>query len=155
MEDNNTVLEAKIREITAKFDAELVEIRISLFNGVTAVHCAVDYPRGGINLDTCASINKAILHYLEESGLLGEDFSIEVNSPGLDRKLKGASDFKRISGHMVMLWFDNPVYEKSYWEGELEFIDEEKISLKVKDKALAINIADIKTAKEKIVFQQK
>jgi ribosome maturation factor RimP len=152
MENNNTVLEAKIREITAEFDAELVEIRISLFNGVTAVHCAVDYPHGGINLETCAHINKAIVGYLEAAALFGEDFSVEVNSPGLDRKLKTALDFKRVSGRVVMLWFDNPVCEKTYWEGEMEFVDGEKISLKTKDKALAINIADIKTAKEKIVF---
>jgi len=152
MENNNSVLEAKIREISAGFGADLVEIRISLFSGVTAVHCVVDYPHGGINLETCAHINKAVVHYLEETGLFGEDFSIEVNSPGLDRKLKTALDFKRVTGRVVMLWFDNPVYEKTYWEGELEFINDEKISLKVKDKALPINIADIKTAKEKIVF---
>jgi ribosome maturation factor RimP len=152
MENNNTIVETKIREISAGFSAELVEIKISLFNGVTAMYCVVDYPHGGINLETCAHINKAVVRYLEESALFGEDFSIEVNSPGLDRKLKNPLDFKRVSGRAVMLWFDNPVYEKTYWEGEMEFINNEKISLKVKDKALAINIADIKTAKEKIVF---
>jgi len=152
MENNNSVLEKKIREISAGFAAELVEIKVSLYNGVTAVHCVVDYPHGGINLEVCAHINKAIVHYLEEAALFGEDFSIEVNSPGLDRKLKTPFDFKRVSGRSVMLWFDSPVYEKTYWEGEMEFIDDEKICLKVKDKALAINIVDIKTAKEKIIF---
>ena len=152
MENNNIILEAKVREILAGFGSELVELKITLFNGVTAVHCVADYPHGGINLDVCAQINKAIARYLEDTALFGEDFSVEVNSPGVDRKLKTALDFKRTSGRVVMLWFDGPVYEKTYWEGELEFIDDEKISLKTKDKALVINIADIKTAKEKIIF---
>jgi len=152
MQNNNAVLEEKIAQVAKGFGALVIELKVNPLKGATMINCMVDYPNGGINLETCASINKAIVHYLEDSKLLGEDFSIEVNSPGLDRKLKGAFDLKRISGRMVMLWFDKLVDGKAYWEGELEFIDDEKINLKAKDRVLAINIADIKTAKEKIVF---
>ena len=152
MENSNLILETQIKTIIAAHNADLIELKVICFKNETMVRCVVDYPCGGINLDECAKINREISNYLQDSKLMGEDFSVDVNSPGLDRKLKTAADFKRVNGRTVMLWFDSPVYDQTYWEGELEFADSQTINLKTKDRILEIKIADIKTGKEKIAF---
>lgn len=50
---------------------------------------------GGVNIDDCEAISRAIDPILDEKDPIAESYSFEVCSAGLERQLKRPSDFER------------------------------------------------------------
>ena len=146
------LIEQKIKEIAAAAGADMVECSFFPSAAGTTVRCIVDMPGGGISLDRCSDINRAVCLYLDQAKAFNGDYSVEVNSPGLDRKLKTPADFKRVAGKMVMLWLDAAAGGKSYLEGEVIAADNIRLRLKIKGEEHDIMFDRIKTGKEKIIF---
>lgn len=143
-------IQLKVRDIVKEEGALLIDFKVFFSSGKYLLRCLIDYPQGGITLHTCAAINKRIFSYLDESNILGDDYTVEVNSPGLDRPLKEASDFLRAKGRIISLWLKEPVCQKSYLEAEVVGIKGNKLSLLYKEKPLEINLNKIKFAKERL-----
>jgi ribosome maturation factor RimP len=147
-----------IEEIVSRFGAEIVEFKLFSSAGRFICRCLVDYPEGGITINDCARINQEIFSFLENSKCLGEDFVVEVNSPGLDRDLKTKEDFLRVKKRSICLWFDEPfVFEKegkkkqvNYLEAELEDVKEDKLVINFLNKLWEIDLNKIKLGREKI-----
>ncbi len=143
-------LQVKIEEIIAQEGLDLVDFKFSFYGGGYSLRCLVDYPCGGISIDKCAEINAKIVGFLEESSLLGENFTVEVNSPGLDCPLKNYKDFLRAKGSVVGVWLNNPVEAKTYLEGEIVEANEHNIVLRAKDKTYTLEPAGIKLGKARL-----
>lgn len=143
-----TDIKDKIYDITTRRGVDLVEYKFFMSGKQAVIRCLVDYPEGGITIDECAAINKEIVVCLEQSNM-GEDFVVEVNSPGLDRKLIGYKDFLRLKGELIGLWLNEPVEGKEYIEGEICDVDEQRLVLKNKDKTFEIDFTKIKAGKKK------
>ena len=108
-------LDAKaIEDIIVEAGYELVDFKTFIAQGRYIVRCLVDRSRGGITLLECSQLNKKIFSYLNQDDEAGQDFVVEVNSPGLDRKLTNIKDFQRIAGRQVGIWL-----KKSY-DAQLE-----------------------------------
>lgn len=56
---------------------------------------------GGINIDDCVLISRALEAKLDEADKVKEAYILEVSSPGLTRPLKKDKDFKRSIGRLV------------------------------------------------------
>jgi ribosome maturation factor RimP len=116
-----------VEEIIKREGAELVEFKVFLSGGKSTCRVITDYPEGGITISDCARINTMIFSFLKESQLLGEDFTVEVNSPGLKRSLKTYKDFLRVKGKNICLWLQEPYKGKEYLEGRVVDVKEEKL----------------------------
>lgn len=57
----------------------------------------------GITLDELGALNKAIGAVIEEHELLPERSVLEVNSPGLDRRLRTETDFLSVIGRRLVV----------------------------------------------------
>lgn len=150
MEDRNKKIQREINDIVESLGAELIDFKIFYSSKRCILRCLVDTSEGGIALNSCAKINKKICAYLDESNCLGDNCTVEVNSPGLDRKLKISKDFFRVKGRMVSLWLNEPIEGKEYLEGKVVAVSDAKISLDYKDKIVEIEFSKITTGKEKI-----
>lgn len=150
MLNNKEELRSKVEDIARDQGAEVLDFKFFSYAGKQTLRCLVDYPQGGITIDVCTKINKKIFSYLEESGILGDDCVIEINSPGLDRPLKEPRDFTRVRGRIVSLWLKEPVDDKNYIEGQVIDIDKDILYLKYKGNDLKIAFNNIKLGKEKI-----
>jgi ribosome maturation factor RimP len=139
-----------IGKILEKKGICLIEFKIFPAGKKSICRCLIDYPEGGITIDECANINNEIFSFLEETSLLGEDFVVEVNSPGMDRPLKTKADFLRVKGRNVGLWLSESIEGKSYIEGKVIEMNQEKLIFNYKDKDLEIDLTKIKLGKEKI-----
>jgi ribosome maturation factor RimP len=51
-----------------------------------------------VTVDDCAQVSRALEPVLEQSGLVGENYVLEVSSPGVERPLRTAADWRRFSG---------------------------------------------------------
>ena len=144
-------IKPKVQEFVSQQGAEVVEFKVFFAGRKVIVRCLIDYPQGGITIDDCATVNKKIGSYIEENNVIAEDYIVEVNSPGLDRKLTNAKDFSRVKGRDVCLWLKEPVNDKTYLEAKVLEVNDGFLSLMTKDKIIELGLDKIKTAKEKIM----
>ncbi len=142
----------KVSDILAKEGIDLVEFKMFRQGSSWVIRSLVDYPQGGIDIERCANINRIISQTLENDKNFPDSFIVEVNSPGVDRPLRTASDFVRVKGSDVQVWFNIPFKEKMYVEGELVDVDkdEDKVAIKVKEEIWHIPLKNIKTAKQRV-----
>ena len=92
-------LEDLINQSVSALGYDLVEVR----KGGTARRPILDVRidrRDGekVSIDDCAVVSRALEPRLEASGLIGEDYVLEVSSPGLERPLRSAQDWRRFAG---------------------------------------------------------
>jgi ribosome maturation factor RimP len=59
----------------------------------------------------------------------GAEYTLEVSSPGLDRKLNRPEDYERFHGSVVKLQTFQPVAGNRHWQGRLTAIGNGKITL--------------------------
>ena len=70
-----------------------------------------------ITVDDCERVTRQLQHVLEVEGLPYE--RLEVSSPGLDRPLKSAADFRRFRGEQVEVTLKEPFKGRKRFRGEL------------------------------------
>ena len=63
---------------------------------------------GGITVGECARISRRIGDLIEAKNLIGQSYTLEVSSPGLDRPLKRDRDFNWALGKKVRLVKKHP-----------------------------------------------
>jgi ribosome maturation factor RimP len=66
------------------------------------VRLIVDSP-DGVNLDQCAAVSRQASALLDVEDPIGHRYTLEVTSPGLDRKLYNAADYDRYAGQRVTI----------------------------------------------------
>jgi len=140
----------KIEKLINEESLELIDIKLVFHSGDYNLRCLVDYPNGGITVETCAMLNKKIVKFLESNNALGTNFIVEVDSPGLDRPLKTCKDFARMTGKMVGVWPKTPLDGKAYFEGKVVDVSEQSLTLEGKGKNHIIDFEKINLGKEKL-----
>jgi ribosome maturation factor RimP len=63
----------------------------------------------------------------------GSDYTLEVSSPGLDRKLYGLDDYRRFTGSLAKVQTFEPVAGNRHWQGRLTEVSEHSIKLDVSE----------------------
>lgn len=137
-------------KIVNEAGAELIDCKMFRSGSQQIVRCLVDYPEGGITVGVCAEINKRLVSFLNTHGGIYADAVVEINSPGLDRPLRTAADFRRVKGRTVLLWLSKPLNDMTYVEGFLSDINEKGLHILFKQKTVVVPFDAIKVGKEKI-----
>jgi len=144
-------LHDRIEPLVAAGSLELIELTVNRRAG-NMVRCLVDHSQGGVTVQECTELNRRIVSFLDESKILGEDFIVEVNSPGADRPLRTYKDFLRVIDRTVCLWLYEPVKGKAYIEGTLCAVNKEALTLRHREESFQIDINLIKTGKERVAL---
>lgn len=123
-------IEQKIEDlISEKPGVFLVDIKISLSN---SVRIFLDADQG-VSIDKLVQINRSLYKKIEENGIFpGNDFSLEVSSPGLDEPLKMRRQYvKNIGKNVEVLRKDGIKTEGKLKEVNENFVivEEEKARL--------------------------
>src|SRR3974377_449161 len=84
----------------------------------------------GVTHDDCANFSREVgTTFQEEDAVPGSTYTLEVSSPGLDRKLSKPVDFERFTGSLVKLMTRDPVNGNRHFEGRLEAVHDGHLSL--------------------------
>jgi len=130
--------------------AELVELNLKQHGKTVVLDIIADKLSGGITIDECTIINKEVASAIESQQWFGEDFIIEVSSPGLDRPLKTKRDFERVIGRKVRIHLKKPVDEKVEHHGIVINVTDSQITIQKKDTMVSIPLTDISKAVQMI-----
>jgi len=87
-------------------------------------------PLGGVTHEDCANFSREFGTILDvEDAVPGGAYTLEVSSPGLDRKLTKAADFSRFVGSRVKLMTRQLVNNNRHFEGRLESFENGRLRL--------------------------
>lgn len=98
---------------------------------------------GGINIDDCVLISRALEKKLDEEDKIDGAYILEVSSPGLTRPLKKDNDFKRSIGKKVDIKLYNKINGLKQFTAELKAYSEQDITVLLNDEEMLINKKDI------------
>ncbi|MDD5424230.1 MAG: ribosome maturation factor RimP [Candidatus Omnitrophica bacterium] len=134
MEDN--VILEKIRELTAQAlsgaGVELVDLTYRHESGGMVMRFTVD-KGNGISIGECSMLSRRIEGVLEEAGIIESHYMLEVQSPGLDRKLAKTGDFERVIGKELDIVLSAPVDGKWEYSAPLKWVGEDSIKIELSD----------------------
>jgi ribosome maturation factor RimP len=95
----NEALEVFVRKEVEGLDYALVELRQGGTSRSPLLDIRIDRRDGSkISVDDCAMVSRALEPRLDASGLVGENYVLEVSSPGVERPLRNAADWRRFAG---------------------------------------------------------
>ncbi|PYX30161.1 MAG: ribosome maturation factor [Acidobacteria bacterium] len=87
-------------------------------------------PLAGVTHEDCANFSREFGTILDvEDAMSGGSYTLEVSSPGLDRKLTRPADFERFTGSRMKLMTRQPVNNNQYFEGRLESFRDGRLTL--------------------------
>ena len=78
-----------------------------------------------VSHEDCETVSRAVSEILDADDIIpGGQYTLEVSSPGVERKLNHAKDWERFVGQKVKVVFKEPVEKSKVWIGELlAFVD--------------------------------
>jgi len=86
----------------------------------------------GVTHEDCESFSRDFGTVLDvEDRIPGGEYTLEVSSPGLDRKLHGIDDYRRFHGLLVRLQTFDPVAGNRHWQGRLGEIRDASVVLEL------------------------
>jgi len=124
---------------------ELVDLDVSV-GGKGVLRVYIDLP-GGINLGDCERVSRALSAFLDVEDPIPGSYSLEVSSPGVNRRLRTAEHFRRFKGHEVKLELKVPQDGRRRLRGELTEAGTAAITLDVEGATWQVSMDDIEMAK--------
>ena len=124
---------SKIQEIAERVahpeGMEVVEVEVKGGGGSRLVRISIDKPNGVTHAD-CELVSKQVGAILDvEDVVPGGRYTLEVSSPGLERKLLKPQDYVRFQGQKAKLTLRQPIGGRSHWEGTLTGFENGEVTL--------------------------
>ena len=101
---------------------------------------------GGVTVDDCANVSRQVSAILDVEDPIADKYNLEVSSPGLDRPLFTLPQFERYIGQDIAVHLRIPVMERRKWQGKLERIEKDMITLIVDDQEQILVFGNIQKA---------
>ena len=114
---------ARVVEIAERVGAsegiEVVDAELKGGGGRRLLRIYIDKPDGVSHTD-CEFLSKQVSTILDvEDVIPGSSYTLEVSSPGVERRLSKPRDFQRFLGRKAKVLLREPVAEQLRWEGTL------------------------------------
>src|SRR5215813_2286379 len=117
------VVASKIQEIAQRVaeseGVEIVEVEVKGGGNNRFVRISIDKPAGVTHAD-CELISQQLGTILDvEDVVPGGRYTLEVSSPGIERKLVKPQDYTRFQGRKIRAALREPIENQRNWEGTL------------------------------------
>ena len=122
-------IHAIVERVAASLGVEVVEIELRGGGKARMLRIFIDKP-AGVTHEDCATLSREVSTIFDvEDAMPGGPYTLEVSSPGLDRKLFRPADFERFQGSRVKLTTKDPVNGNRHFEGRLENFESGRLTL--------------------------
>ncbi|MFN3696470.1 MAG: ribosome maturation factor RimP [Pseudobdellovibrio sp.] len=125
----------------------------------------IDKAEGGIGIEDCSNVSKGLNEFLDQNENLvpGDEYQLEVSSPGLDRHLRKLSHFTKVIGQKVFVQLsqnlgtlgaqDKSLVNTKKFEEVLAAVDGNLLIFQFKVETVKIPLE--KVEKSKLIFEFK
>src|SRR5271157_866912 len=123
----------KVREIAQRVadssGLELVDVDLRGGGKARMLRISIDKPEG-VTHDDCSNFSREVgIIFDVEGAVPGGSYTLEVSSPGLDRKLLKPSDYERFAGSLIKLTTRDPIAGSRHFEGRLKAFSNGRLEL--------------------------
>ncbi|HLI84618.1 MAG TPA: ribosome maturation factor RimP [Bryobacteraceae bacterium] len=124
---------SKIEEIAQRVleseGMELVEVEVKGGGSQRMVRISIDKPEGVTHAD-CELVSQQVGTILDVEDIVpGGRYTLEVSSPGIERKLLKPRDYERFQGKKVKIALRDPIEGRRHWEGMLAHFENGQVTL--------------------------
>jgi ribosome maturation factor RimP len=129
----NEAVGLKVREIAERVGAseglEIVDVTLAGGGKARVLRIYIDKP-GGVTHADCETVSHQVGTILDvEDVIPGGAYTLEVSSPGVERKLTKPSDFERFRGQKAKITLREPVENSKHWVGTLAGMDQDTVRI--------------------------
>ncbi len=167
----NDVRLARVREaaerVARSYGLDVFDVQLRRESIGTVLRVIIDRPDPGrpttpeedsVGIEDCQRVShdlSALLDVEEESleqPALGQAYTLEVSSPGLDRPLRHEADYRRFTGRLAKLVTVEPLNGQSAFAGRLAGVENGEVKLEEGRKTHRVPLAQIKRAQLVVEF---
>lgn len=116
--------------VAADYGLEIFDVVQVRQHGTEVVRVVVDRPgpsatpEESVSLDDCARISEELSTILDVEDVLPVQYTLEVSSPGLDRPLRHADDYRRFAGRLAKVVTSAPVNRQTAFTGRIRGVED-------------------------------
>lgn len=112
-------------------------------SGGRTLRITIDKPEGFISLDDCERVSQVAGPLLDQANLIADSYTLEVSSPGAERKLRDQAEYERFVGRKVNIRYRSGETEVAL-EGQLASVDDAGVLIRGrKDEITSLQWTDI------------
>jgi len=110
-----------------------------------------------VGIEDCQRVSQdlsALLDVEDEFGRqeLGDKYTLEVSSPGIDRPLRGEADYRRFAGRLAKIVTTEPIERQSAFAGRIAGVDAGRVVLEEGRRTHRVPLDRIKRAHLDVEF---
>ena len=128
---------------------ELVDVEYVKEAGNWYLRAYIDKP-GGIAVDDCEVISRALSDKLDEEDYIEDSYILEVSSPGLGRPLKKDKDFQRSIGKEIEVRTFSAIDKQKELTGILKEFNKDSFTIVIEDNEMTFQRSE--TALVRLAF---
>ena len=110
--------------VASRHGCELVDLCFRREAGGWVLRLFIDRPEG-VGVDLCAEVSRDLSAELDVADVIEHKYTLEVSSPGLNRPLTKAADFRRYLGRAAKLKTREPFDGRRQFSGRLRAVAED------------------------------
>lgn len=144
-----------VEEIVEAENYELVDIELTGVDLDRVLRIFIDRSEG-ISHSDCRLISQQVGTVLDVENLIPSSYTLEVSSPGLDRRLVKESDYVRFEGSLAKVRTTLPLNNQKVFRGRLRGLHEHKVHIELDDgQLLEVPIDVIKETRLEVDWQSE
>ena len=124
----------RIRQLVAmaveSLGYELVDVELKGAGNNSVLRIYIDKPDGIAHSD-CGLVSEQVGTVLDVEDVIPHKYTLEVSSPGLDRKLVKESDFSRFEGKLAKIQTRIPLQHQKVFKGRLKGLHDGRVVLEL------------------------
>jgi ribosome maturation factor RimP len=120
---------AAAARVASPYGLEIFDVQYRREAGGMVLRVQLDRPGpsatadDSVSVDDCARVSRDLSALLDVEDLVPASYTLEVSSPGLDRPLRGADDYRRFQGRQAKLVLREAVDGQTFFRGKLGGVD--------------------------------
>lgn len=124
-------IQAIASRVASTHGVEVVEAELRGGGKARTLRVTIDKLEG-VTHEDCANVSRDLSTVLDvEDAVPGGPYTLEVSSPGLDRKLLKPEDYTRFTGSRIKVTTREPVNGNRHFEGRLESFQDGQLRLEI------------------------
>lgn len=136
----------RVRELATRVAAahglDIFDVELKREGGQQVLRVIVDRPgpaatpEDSVSIDDCATVAEELGTILDVEDVIPSAYTFEVSSPGLDRPLRHADDYRRFAGRWAKIVTREPVNRQTAFAGRLKGIEGDDVLFESEGKKL-------------------
>jgi len=147
----NEEFRALIEPIVNSFDYELWGLEYLTQGRYSVLKIFIESEKG-VDVDDCARISKQVGSLFDVEDVISSNYTLEVSSPGMDRRLFTIEQFEKYKGAKAKLNLRSAFEGKRKFKGVLSGVENGDVVLRVGDEEFIFPFDDIDRANIVPVF---